>query len=469
MKPLFLVGVFYSLVCICHRLPGDAVSIDVHSGSRRTQFCYITTSLEGSSPRHEYICQNDSASAVSPRVTVHVFKGDKGVVITCMMRNEQERQPLQEEPLQQPEQPLQLPKRQLQQPEQLTQQTTATGDASERNDDWLPLLVGVNFSASYERLTISSCRLPTESFKSQVLEALHIAEIKILCLEFIPNSRTLFGGRNDSYLGGLDALLELQLSHNAIVEMSPSALHGLPKLDTLFLNMNALRNLNGDLFKPVSSTLRFLQLGCNSLTYLDDRLFEHLPNLAYLFANSNNLSASSPLGRSVFSRTPKLKILDLHNSHIGSLDDDLFRDLRSLENINLSFNEIGRLPGGIFADCASLKEIRAINFTGSGADANLPSALFANLSSLVQVELIANRLSALPEDLFRKTYNLKTAFLNRNKLVSLPASIFRDNQNLELLDLSYNRLTDLNDNVFQGLEKLATLHLQNNRIDSIKK
>nr|ABK88278.1 toll-like receptor [Carcinoscorpius rotundicauda] len=147
----------------------------------------------------------------------------------------------------------------------------------------------------------------------------------------------------------------------------------------------------------------------------------------------------------------------------GSVFVSLFKDLTSLESLNLSWNEISFLPEGIFQNLINIKSLQISN----NQFKTVPEDIFQPLSNLENLDLGSNKLARLPKYLFSNLSKLKRLYLYNNQLSFLPNDIFNNLNSLEVLELSGNHFTELPENIFSGLPKLRRLGLANNEFKTL--
>ena len=58
----------------------------------------------------------------------------------------------------------------------------------------------------------------------------------------------------------------------------------------------------------------------------------------------------------------RLTVLHLSSNHLEQLDDDLFREMIQLEDVELSRNELTELPPNLFTGKAIFRDFLSLNF-----------------------------------------------------------------------------------------------------------
>ncbi len=149
--------------------------------------------------------------------------------------------------------------------------------------------------------------------------------------------------------------------------------------------------------------------------------------------------------------------LNLNNIGLKKLPD-YFKNLTSLEQLDISNNEIGEFPEW-FGRLKSLRLLKAIR----NPFKTLPKSI-GELQSLIKLDLRLNQLESLPESI-GNLKELRILNLEQNRIKILPNSMGGLSQLLEL-DLRENLLTSLPDSI-GALGKLEKLNLRNNSIETL--
>ncbi len=159
----------------------------------------------------------------------------------------------------------------------------------------------------------------------------------------------------------------------------------------------------------------------------------------------------------------RISVLSLGSERIETLQSDDFAGLTSLEQLDLYDNELTALPPNIFA---GLTNLRQLNLWHNDL-ATLSPNVFADLTNLRVLDLDDNDFTAIPPDVFAGLTNLQTMWLNDTRLTTLPSGIFAGLTNLEYLVVSGNEFTTLPPDVFANLTSLETLSLRNNFLTAL--
>ncbi|XP_069694842.1 uncharacterized protein [Periplaneta americana] len=153
----------------------------------------------------------------------------------------------------------------------------------------------------------------------------------------------------------------LQLKNNRIENLEIGIFEGLVSLALLDLEHNLLYSLKSDVFIGLTS-LNMLWLSHNRLSTLHPDVFVHLTKLNYLYLNGNeelqipsnssflntltveNLYISdcnvSCVTHKSFENATRVKVLDLRNNHLKTIDENIFRIMPRLTDLFLYGNPL---------------------------------------------------------------------------------------------------------------------------------
>jgi Leucine-rich repeat (LRR) protein len=159
----------------------------------------------------------------------------------------------------------------------------------------------------------------------------------------------------------------------------------------------------------------------------------------------------------------RISVLSLGSERIETLQSGDFAGLSSLEQLDLYDNELTALPPNVFA---GLTKLRQLNLWHNDL-ASLSPNVFADLTNLRILDLDDNDFADIPRDVFAGLTNLEYLWLNDTRLTTLPSGIFAGPTNLETLVVSGNEFTTLPPDVFAGLTNLQTLRLNNNSLTAL--
>ncbi|KAL4238090.1 hypothetical protein ACF0H5_002802 [Mactra antiquata] len=171
--------------------------------------------------------------------------------------------------------------------------------------------------------------------------------------------------RWNGHILGLDNLNDLDLSENLCSEADPDFFKGFPNLRILNISGNSLGNAFTEqkaslLFQNLSK-LNVLDMSCNKLKVVPDKMFEDISNITHLYVGGNLLTQWN----SSLEKHRCLQMLDLADNKISRLEKETLNYLDSLTNESCYTNITVNLTNNPL-DCACpnlyfLKWIRKSN------------------------------------------------------------------------------------------------------------
>ncbi len=159
----------------------------------------------------------------------------------------------------------------------------------------------------------------------------------------------------------------------------------------------------------------------------------------------------------------RISVLSLGSERIETLQSGDFAGLTSLEQLDLYDNDLTALPPNIFA---GLINLRQLNLWHNDLTTLSPN-VFADLTNLRVLDLDDNDFAVIPPNVFAGLINLERLWLNDTRLTTLPSGIFAGLTSLEYLVVSGNEFTTLPPDVFANLTSLETLSLRNNFLTTL--
>ena len=217
---------------------------------------------------------------------------------------------------------------------------------------------------------------------------------------------------------------EVNLGNNYLTAL-PARVTALPKLQRLNLMSNRL--MDDSVFFARNKSIKSINVQKNSLTRVPVSLRQNR----------------------------RLESLWLGNNDLAELDNNSFRGLRRLNDLNLYSAGLTLLPKSI----GTLKRLTVLDMYYNRL-ANLPKQI-SRLKRLDQLALAYNDLTELPTAMSRMR-RLRTLYIHHNKLGTLPSQ-FSKLTNLHVLDLGYNGLTAVPP-VLGAMPALEELDLNNNNL-----
>lgn len=173
-------------------------------------------------------------------------------------------------------------------------------------------------------------------------------------------------------------LESLDLTGNQLVELRPGCFYGLASIGEILLADNKITVVDEHVWQQVSTVrtidlsrnnlgrlsvktfgalkrVQTLLLANNNLLYIENQALDGLTELERLDLSSNRLSdALLSSSQGVFSRLAQLKVLDLRNNSINSLQRKLFHGLTELQRVFLDGNPITTVERDAFGGLSRL-------------------------------------------------------------------------------------------------------------------
>ncbi|CAG4950540.1 unnamed protein product, partial [Parnassius apollo] len=239
------------------------------------------------------------------------------------------------------------------------------------------------------------------------------------------------------------------------------ALAPLPKLERLFLSNCGLHNLPDNFI--VFDNLLELDISHNPLVNVFTKLLAPLEKLEYLNMGYSNLSYVGP---QTFSKMTSMKRLVLSGNDLLSLEAGLFGNLTQLTTLELEFCGLKRpLNANAFFKNLTYMDLREIRLGGNPLVIPDSGPLFPKQLSQVTILDLSNcNILSLNRDAFKNTENITDLNLAGNLLQSGEGSLsfLELLHHLEKLNLSNNNLTTIDPQVFINNPKLRSLNVVGN-------
>jgi Leucine-rich repeat (LRR) protein len=176
-------------------------------------------------------------------------------------------------------------------------------------------------------------------------------------------------------------------------------------------------------------------MGFRRLKLIDKDLFKYVPSLEWITLKQNSIKFIE-LG--AFSYVPRLKQLDLGLNKLENCPR--IGELTDLQVLRLNDNQIEFLDQSFFGDAINTK-LRILDLNNNKLS-TLNGHVFAPFVSLFRLELGNNCIVKISEDAFAGLVNLRTLNLSYNQLKSIELSVLHsDLANLRFLNLNSFCLT----------------------------
>ncbi|XP_066297670.1 chondroadherin-like isoform X1 [Branchiostoma lanceolatum] len=264
---------------------------------------------------------------------------------------------------------------------------------------------------------------------------------------------------------GLDVLptdvpadtFSLDLSNNAITELTANAFQNLNSLEQLILTGNQISTIPDGAFNGLDD-VKVLKLNENRLTALTDGMFSNMVSLEELHLDDNQIATVTG---SPFSGLERVRDLKLNANRMVNLPTTVFQGLATLQKLYLHDNFVTSIPSQAIRSLDTLIELHLNN----NDIMNVGNDSFVGLTSVLNISL-----SGQPNLVEVEAYALRG--VNRNlerleirdcpKLTTLHEETFRDFVQLQRLDLSNNNISRLPKAALENLNRLALVTLSGN-------
>ncbi|XP_011668842.2 insulin-like growth factor-binding protein complex acid labile subunit [Strongylocentrotus purpuratus] len=262
--------------------------------------------------------------------------------------------------------------------------------------------------------------------------------------------------RTQSRGWNLRNLKSLDISYNRLVRIDKNSFYGMPNLTTLdisnnrllttiengaFASIGRLQSLSlshlsylGQLHSPFTNLneLTILDMSYTSVA-LSYELFTGLSNLRRLSMRGSGLTASSfwdshTEDLPVLSALPTLERLYLKGNKLDRLKPGTFQGLQNLHNLEMDNSDITSLNEDVFLNLTSLEYL----FIDENHIAELTSRHLTDLSSLVGVHIKSNEIKGLASDVFSNNPHLSYLYISHNHLTTVKEGTVLPRQTLDV-------------------------------------
>ncbi|XP_067378814.1 toll-like receptor 13 [Channa argus] len=284
---------------------------------------------------------------------------------------------------------------------------------------------------------------------------------KLLMLSLYNNHISTISSRAFQSLVSIKMVM---LGANQLHQMSDIApILKLPTLQELFLGYNRFTSFETDELHFNVSNLILLQLSMNPLTKfsITKDVFPHLQSLDFS-------KCSYDIEWDVSNKTYLRSLSRLFFSGVYISFDTykvILQTAESLQYLSLLFIK-EYIDQGLVDIACQIPSLRTLDLTNSKLGI-LDDDLLRSCSQLTELTLPANGLSELSENSLRSVTQLRCLTLDNNNLFKLPLAL-RGLVTLEVLDLHNNFISELNCLDFQNLTRLTSLNLKQNRISYLQ-
>nr|XP_029735789.1 leucine-rich repeat-containing protein egg-6-like [Aedes albopictus] len=165
------------------------------------------------------------------------------------------------------------------------------------------------------------------------------------------------------------------------------------------------------------------------------------------------------LPKSLIDAYPSMKLLNLNQLEIVTIEDSAFDNATQLENLFLEGNRLQTLPAKVLNGARKLKQLILTN-----NDINTITYNFGNNSFLNDLSINGNKISQLPT--FQHIPRLKTFNGSNNSIAHIDKNQFIRQIQIENIDLSHNQLTNLD--LTLSSRNLQAIDISNNKLTSLE-
>jgi Leucine-rich repeat (LRR) protein len=278
----------------------------------------------------------------------------------------------------------------------------------------------------------------------------------------------------------------LNFSHNIIDYITPGIFQGLCVFTSLDLSSNILRTLEPSTFVGLTG-LKSLDLRINMITRLQAGSFKGLNSVEQIKLTSYVSTYIDQDGRSILDilhlggQNFRDGILSLTRQHLKSqflgmkkhflegpglnvIEEDAFRNLSLLHDLELSTNCIRNISNKMLHGLSSLRILR-LNQTCLQM---LELYTFKEFSCLLELDLSVNRIEVLFSSVFQGLMKLRTLNLGFNKIHTVQSEAFSGLIHLHALDMIGNNIPRITKGMFKELVMLRALNLPYNNRTTIE-
>ena len=309
-------------------------------------------------------------------------------------------------------------------------------------------------------LRIMGCRLQSfTQYMFQGLDSLSTLVVKNSGLEDITESSSFQHLRNLQYL---------DLSMNNIRRLLPDQFCGMG-LREINLTANGLYNTSLMGMKPKQLEhvcirgLVSLDLSYNFISFFDLELARVFPDLKGIMLRFSGIQRISP---QVFHNLTSIEEIDLTGNLLKRISNDTFHEHPHCETLLLGHNKLTEIDIDMFAVFPSLKDANLRENRLSMISTKNTSSMNGNLE---HIALSRNLIERIDQAFFKRipVKTLKQLALSGAQVAYITQGTFKAFAQLTVLSMVFNKLTELEKNTLEGLTNLKVLHLKGNEIKTI--
>ncbi|XP_061455805.1 vasorin [Rhineura floridana] len=214
-------------------------------------------------------------------------------------------------------------------------------------------------------------------------------------LQLLDLSQNLVSSLPRNVFQPLRGLRNLDLSSNQLREITNESFHGLRLLERLYLERNSIQLIHPAAFDSLENLLE-LKLQDNQLQALPPL---KLPTLLLLDISRNRIAALEP---GTF-QIPNLESLKIAGLGLPTVEEALLQSIRTLHELDVSDNLLSRVPEVL----KQLHGLTKLSLAGNSEISQLRPEDFRELRDLQELDISKLNLSSLPGDFFSSFPRLK--------------------------------------------------------------
>ncbi|XP_050396315.1 slit homolog 2 protein [Patella vulgata] len=152
--------------------------------------------------------------------------------------------------------------------------------------------------------------------------------------------------------------------------------------------------------------------------------------------------------------------IDLQGNNITIIRRADFQGMKQLRILQLLDNQIYTIEKGAFVDVISMMRLRL----DRNNLVSLPDLLFSSMTDLVRLDLSYNKIQFIGKKTLKSSTKLKNLQLDHNEITCVSDQAIRGLHDMEILTLSNNNITTLPKDVFSSMSKLRVLRISENKL-----
>ncbi|CAG0890232.1 unnamed protein product [Darwinula stevensoni] len=247
---------------------------------------------------------------------------------------------------------------------------------------------------------------------------------KFYALQVLNLSHNRLRGMSADCFKGLKTLEVLDLSHNYLTALHPGIFRG-SSIHRMDLSDNRLSSVPGLALDALQSTLRVLDLSKNAVQHVDSMSFPCCPGLTRLSLAENRLTT---LPDNTFLALPTIVSLDLSRNNLKGNFRELFHYVGQLKELNLASTRMTEMP------ILPLPRLTVLNLSHNFIK-DFSQDSVSLLRSLQELDLSFNQLERLHGDTWKPLPRLTVLDVSHNPVTALDAKAFANLDRLDRLSL----------------------------------